>query len=154
MKIAIGNDTKGYDLKLALMDGLRKRGYDVEDMGCHGVQPPVDYPDYARVVGEGVVSGKYDRGILICGTGIGMSIAANKIPGVRAALCYDVYPAIMTREHNDSNVLCTGGWMMSPEKALEVAIQWLEMRYAGGPHQVRLDKIRELEQLRTLPSGF
>jgi len=148
MKIAIGNDTKGYDLKLFLLKTLRERGYEVDDLGCHGVQPPVDYPDYAWAVGEGVVSGKYERGILICGTGIGMSIAANKIPGVRAALCYDVFPAILTREHNDSNVLCTGGWVVTPEKALEVALQWLEMRFAGGTHQARLDKIKEFEKLR------
>ncbi len=148
MKIAIGNDTKGYDLKLFLYDALRKRGYEVDDLGCHGLQPPVDYPDYARQVGEGVVSGEYDRGILICGTGIGMSIAANKIPGVRAAVCYDIFAAVLTREHNDSNVLCTGGWMVTPEKALEVAIQWLEMGYAGGAHQAKLDKISALERLR------
>ena len=96
-----------------------------------------------------MVSGKYDRGILICGTGIGMSIASNKITGVRAALCYDVFPAILTREHNDSNVLCTGAWVVTPEKALEVAIQWLNMRYAGGPHQARLDKISALERLNS-----
>jgi RpiB/LacA/LacB family sugar-phosphate isomerase len=148
MKIAIGNDGKGYALKLFLLEALQKQGYTVEDVGCHGLQPPVDYPDFARAVGMGVVSGQYERGILICGTGIGMSIAANKIPGVRAALCYEVLPAILTREHNDSNVLCTGGWMVTPEKALEVAIQWLNMRYAGGPHQARLDKISELERLR------
>jgi ribose 5-phosphate isomerase B len=148
MNIAIANDTKGFNLKLALLEGLRIRGYPVEDLGCHGVQPPVDYPDYARMVGEGVASGKYDRGILICGTGIGMSIAANKIPGVRAALCYEVLPAILSREHNDANVLCTGGWVVAPEKALEVAVQWLEMRYAGGTHQVKLDKIKVLESLR------
>ena len=146
MKIIIGNDTKGYDLKLYLVEALRRRGYEVDDIGCNHVQPPVDYPDYARIVGEGVTSGKFERGILICGTGIGMSIAANKIPGVRAALCYDVLPAVLAREHNDSNVLCTGGWIMTPEKALEVAIQWLEMRYAGGPHKARLDKITEMEK--------
>ena len=146
MKIIIGNDTKGYSLKLFLVESLRQRGYEVEDIGCNSAQPPVDYPDYARVVGEGVSSGKFDRGILICGTGIGMSIAANKVPGIRASLCYDVLPAILSREHNDANVLCTGGWIMTPEKALEVAIQWLEMRYAGGPHQARLDKIAEMEK--------
>jgi ribose 5-phosphate isomerase B len=148
MKIAIGNDTKGYDLKLFLMEKLRQRGYEVEDAGCDSPLIPVDYPDFAFKVGQGVVSGKYDRGILICGTGIGMSIAANKIPGVRAALCYDVLPAVLTREHNDSNVLCTGGWIVTPEKAIEVAIQWLEMRYAGGAHQARLDKIANFEKLR------
>ena len=146
MKIIIGNDTKGYELKRVLVDALLGHGYEVEDIGCDSAQPPVDYPDYARIVGESVASGKFDRGILICGTGIGMSIAANKIPGIRAALCYEVLPAILSREHNDSNVLCTGGWMMTPEKALEVAVQWLEMRYAGGPHQARLEKIAEMEK--------
>src|SRR5512140_439384 len=110
MKMAVGNDTKGYDIKMYLVQALRQRGYEVEDVGCDGPLQPVDYPDYAFRVGEGVVSGKYERGILICGTGIGMSIAANKVSGVRAAVCYDVFPALLTREHNDSNVLCTGGW--------------------------------------------
>ncbi len=148
MKIAIGNDTKGYDLKLHLVKNLRERGYEVDDLGCDGVYPPVDYPDYAKAVCDGVVSGQYERGILICGTGIGMSIAANKLPGIRAALCYDVFPAVLTREHNDSNVLCTGGWVVTPQKAFEVAVQWLEMRYAGGAHQARLDKIAQFEKLR------
>ncbi len=148
MKVAIGNDTKGYDLKLALMEGLTRRGYEMVDFGCHGVLPIVDYPDYAKLVGEAVVRGECERGILICGTGIGMSIAANKIVGIRAALCYDVFPALLTREHNDSNVLCTGGFMMTPEKALEVAIQWLEMRFMGGAHQVRVEKIAAMEQYR------
>ena len=148
MRIAIGNDTKGYDLKRHLVERLRQRGYEVDDLGCDGVYLSVDYPDYALAVGQGVVSGKYERGILICGTGIGMSIAANKIPGIRAALCYDVFPAVLTREHNDSNVLCTGGWLMTPEKAEAVAIQWLEMSYAGGTHQARIDKISQIEKLR------
>jgi ribose 5-phosphate isomerase B len=148
MKLAIANDTKGYWLKLHLVKALRERGYQVEDLGCNDSTTPVDYPDYAKLAGEGVVNGTYDRAILICGTGIGMSIAANKVAGVRAALCYDVLPAVLTREHNDSNVLCTGGWLMTPEKALEVAIQWLEMRYAGGTHQKKLDKIAEMERAK------
>jgi ribose 5-phosphate isomerase B len=145
MKIAIGNDTKGYRLKLFLVEELRRMGHEVDDAGCKDSTTPVDYPVFAKIVGEGVVSGKYERGILICGTGIGMSIAANKVKGVRAALCYDVFPALLTREHNDSNVLCTGGWVMTPEKALEVAVQWLEMRYLGGAHQRRMDLIQKME---------
>jgi ribose 5-phosphate isomerase B len=144
MKIGIGCDSKGYRLKLHLIEILRENGYEVDDVGCHSVER-VDYPDYARLVGEGVVQGKYDRGVLICGTGQGMTIAANKISGVRAALCYDVLPAILSREHNDANVFCTGGWLMEPEKAGRILLQWLEMRYAGGGHEDKLRKIRAME---------
>ena len=148
MKIAIGNDTKGYEHKLALMAGLAERGHEVRDFGCDANMSSVNYPEYAKLVGEGVASGEYDRGILICGTGIGMSIAANKVVGIRAALCYEVFPALMSREHNNANVLCTGGWVVTPEKALEIAVQWLGMSYAGGRHQIRLDQMTEMEKQR------
>jgi ribose 5-phosphate isomerase B len=145
MKIAIGCDTKGYRLKLYLIEKLQQNGYEVDDLGCHSLEK-VDYPDYARLVGQGVARGDYERGVLICGTGIGMSIAANKIPGVRAALCYEMLPGILSREHNNANVFCTGGWLMEPEKAAAILIQWLEMRYSPGPHEEKLIKIRALEE--------
>ena len=144
MRIGIGCDTKGYRLKLHLINVLQENGYEVEDVACHSLEK-VDYPDYARIVGKGVVEGKYDRGVLICGTGLGMAIAANKIKGVRAAVCYDTLPAILSREHNDANVFCTGGWLMTNDKAAEVLLHWLDMRYAGGGHQDKLDKITILE---------
>ena len=143
--IALGADHAGYGLKEALKGWLINHDYQVLDLGTHSTES-VDYPDYAALVAESVADHKVERGLLVCGTGIGMSIAANKVPGVRAAVCYDVFPAVLTREHNDSNVLCTGGWMVTPQKALEVAIAWLEMRYAGGAHQARLDKIAAMER--------
>jgi ribose 5-phosphate isomerase B len=145
MKIGIGCDSKGLRLKLHLIKVLQANGHDVEDVGCYSLEK-VDYPDYARLVGLGVVSGQYDRGVLICGTGQGMAIAANKIKGVRAAVCYDTLPAILSREHNDANVFCTGGWLMTPDKAAEVLLHWLDMSYAGGGHQDKLDKIAALEE--------
>lgn len=144
MRIGIGCDSKGYRLKLHLIKILQENGYEVDDVGCHSIEK-VDYPDYARIVGEGVAQGKYERGVLICGTGQGMNIAANKIPGVRAAVCYDMLPAILSREHNDANVFCTGGWLIEPEKAGQILLQWLEMCYAGGGHEGKLRKIRAME---------
>jgi ribose 5-phosphate isomerase B len=144
MKVGIGCDTKGYRLKLHILRVLQENGYTVEDVGCHSLEK-VDYPDYARLIGEGIVQGKWERGVLICGTGMGMSIAANKIPGVRAAVCYDMLPAILSREHNDANVFCTGGWIIEPEKAGRILLEWLEMRYAGGGHEDKLVKIRQIE---------
>ncbi len=145
MKIGIGSDTKGFRLKQGLIEVLQANGHEVDDVGCYSLEK-VDYPDYARLVGLGVVSGRYERGVLICGTGQGMAIAANKIKGVRAAVCYDTMPAILSREHNDANVFCTGGWFMTLEKAAEVLLHWLDMAYAGGGHQEKLDKIKALEE--------
>jgi ribose 5-phosphate isomerase B len=148
MKIGIGCDTKGLRLKRYLVQVLQENGYEVEDVGCHSFER-VDYPDYARLVGEGVAQGRFERGVLICGTGQGMAIAANKIPGVRAAVCYDMLPAILSREHNDANVFCTGGWLIEPERAAAILLQWLEMAYAGGGHEAKLVKIRALENYST-----
>lgn len=145
MKIGIGCDTKGYRLKQYLIRVLEENGHKVEDVGCDSTTKVVDYPDYARIVGEGVVAGEYDRGVLICGTGQGMTIAANKVKGVRAALCFDMLPAILSREHNDANVFCTGGWMIEPEKAARILLEWLEMKYAGGGHEDKVEKIRAME---------
>lgn len=145
MKIGIGCDTKGYRLKQYLIRVLEENGHKVEDVGCDSTTKVVDYPDYARIVGEGVVTGEYDRGVLICGTGQGMTIAANKVKGVRAALCFDMLPAILSREHNDANVFCTGGWMIEPEKAARILLEWLEMKYAGGGHEDKVEKIRAME---------
>lgn len=144
MKIAIGNDTKGLENKLHLVKVLTERGFTVSDMGCHSLEP-VDYADYAKLVGEAVVRGEFDFGILICGTGNGMVMAANKIKGVRATLCMDTFSAVMSREHNNSNVLCMGGWMIGPEEAAKVALQWLDMRFAGGIHKEKVNKVMALE---------
>lgn len=144
MIVAIGCDAPGFEHKQYLVKKLQENGYDVIDVGCHSPDP-ADYPDFAKMVGDGVASGKYDRGILFCGTGVGMSIAANKVKNVRAALCYDVLPAIMSRDHNDANVLCMGAWIIDEEQAERVAINWLQGRFSGGVHAKRIEMIKAME---------
>ncbi|GAA3412917.1 ribose 5-phosphate isomerase B [Paenibacillus hodogayensis] len=145
MKIAIGADHAGFRLKDDIIRALQAEGHVVEDFGCHCADS-IDYPDYALPVCEQVVSGKADRGILICGTGIGMSIAANKIPGIRCALAGDLFSAKATREHNDSNVLALGERVVGPGVALEIVKVWIETEFSQGPrHQGRIDKIKRLE---------
>ena len=144
MKIGIGSDAKGYRLKLHLIETMKNNGYQVEDVGCHSLER-VDYPDFAQQVGEGVASGDYDRGVLICGTGQGMGIAANKVKGVRAAICYDMFTAILSRDHNNANVFCTGAWVIDHQKANDILIQWLEMGYSGV-HESKICKISKIEE--------
>ena len=144
MKIGIGNDTKGLKVKQHLVKVLKENGFEVTDVGCHSLES-VDYADFAELVCDGVVDGNFDFGILICGTGNGMVIAANKIKGIRATLCMDIFSAIMSREHNNANVLCMGGWMISPDKAAEVALQWLDMKFGGGRHIEKVNKVMALE---------
>ncbi|HEV8438486.1 MAG TPA: ribose 5-phosphate isomerase B [Methylomirabilota bacterium] len=145
--IALGADHAGFELKEALKSWLIDQGYHVLDYGTHSTDS-VDYPDYAAQVAEAVADRKVERGLLVCGTGIGMAITANKVPGVRAALCCDLYTARMSREHNDANVLTLGGRLMGPEMALDILKMWLETDFAGGRHQRRVDKIEELEGRR------
>jgi len=142
--VAIGCDAPGFEHKQYLVKALQERGYEIIDIGCHSPDP-VDYPDYARMVGEGVASGEYDRGILFCGTGLGMNIAANKVRNVRAALCYDVLPAILSRNHNDANVLCMGAWIIDKEQAERVALNWLQGGFSGGVHEKRIEMIKAME---------
>ncbi len=144
MRIAIGADHAGYALKETLVAYMREQGLEVLDFGTHGPDS-VDYPDYARVVAEAVARGEADFGVLICGTGIGMSIAANKVPGVRAAAISDVYSARMSRAHNDANILCMGGRVVGPGLAIEILETWLRTPFEGGRHARRLEKIRQLE---------
>jgi ribose 5-phosphate isomerase B len=143
--VAVGADHAGFLLKEALKGWLIDHGYQVADYGTHSAEP-VDYPDYAAQVAEAVAEGKVERGVLVCGTGIGMTIAANKVPGVRAALCSDLYTARMSREHNDANVLALGGRLMGPEMALDILRIWIETGFAGDRHRRRLDKIGDLER--------
>ena len=149
-KIVVGSDHGGLELKRQLCDGLAGWGWTVEDVGCSTAQS-VDYPDFAETVGRKVADGEADVGLLICGTGIGMCIAANKVRGVRAALCHECYSAQMARAHNDANVLCLGGRVVGPELARQVLATFLESSFEGGRHQRRLDKIASFE--RTGPSG-
>jgi deoxyribose-phosphate aldolase len=147
--VALGSDHAGYDLKEYLKQFLTDSGYAVQDQGTHS-RDPVDYPDFARAVAQAVAAGKAWRGIVVDGAGIGSAIAANKVPGARAALCYDRATARNSREHNDANVLTLGARLIPAELAREVAAVWLETRFAGGRHQNRIDKITALEQ-RGLP---
>jgi len=143
--VALGADHAGFELKEALKAWLIDQSYQVLDYGTHSTDS-VDYPDYAAQVADAVADQKVDRGVLICGTGIGMTIAANKVAGVRAALCSDLYTARMSREHNDANVLTLGGRLMSAEMAVDILRMWLGAEFAGGRHQRRVDKISEIER--------
>ena len=142
--VAIGSDHGGYDLKEYLKPFLASLGYAVEDLGTNSTEA-VDYPDFARAVAESVASGRAWRGIAVDAAGIGSAIAANKIPGVRAALCYDRATARNSREHNDANVITLGARLIAPEQAREVVAAWLDTKFAGGRHQKRVDKIVALE---------
>jgi len=141
VKLAIGSDHGGLELKQEVVQYLRTFG-DIEtsDFGT-ATKDSVDYPDYGKKVSEAVSNGTVDRGILICGTGIGMSIVANRYPKVRAALCHDHFTALMSREHNDANVLVMGERVIGKGVALEIVKTWLETEFAGGRHQLRLNKI-------------
>jgi ribose 5-phosphate isomerase B len=145
--VALGADHPGFPLKEDLKTWLIGRGYDVEDLGTQSADS-VDYPDFAVGVGSAVTAGKADRGILVCGTGIGMAMAANKLPGVRAAACSDAFTARMSREHNDANVLALGARITSREAAIEIVDLWLDTEFAGGRHARRVDKIVALDRLR------
>jgi ribose 5-phosphate isomerase B len=143
--IVIGSDHGGVTLKDFLVEKLRARHIDVEDVGTQGGES-VDYPDFGRRVAEKVASGAAERGILLCTSGIGMSMVANKYPGVRAALVHEAQGAQMSREHNDANVLVLGGGVVEPSLAEEILAVWLETPFAGGRHQRRVDKIAQVEK--------
>jgi ribose 5-phosphate isomerase B len=150
MKIAIGADHAGYRLKAELVDFIRSLGHELEDMGANGPQS-VDYPDFASAVCGKVVSGEADRGILVCGTGIGMSIAANKVPGIRCALVHDVFSAKATREHNDSNVLAMGERVIGPGLAQEIIATWLATDFSQGErHKQRIAKTMDIEARQSI----
>ncbi|MEK7688896.1 MAG: ribose 5-phosphate isomerase B [Deltaproteobacteria bacterium] len=145
-KIAIASDHTGRELKEDIKVFLKELGFDnVVDMGSNGNES-VDYPDYGIPVAEKVSRGELEKGILICGTGIGMSIVANKFPNVRAALVNDVYSARMAKEHNNANILVIGGRIAGKGLAREMVKTWLGTKFEGGRHQRRLDKIREIEK--------
>ena len=144
MKIALGADHGGFALKEQIKKHLAaKGGYELEDCGCFD-ETSVDYPDYGAAVARKVVQGQADKGIIVCGTGIGISIAANKIKGIRAALCGDVYSAKLSRMHNDANILALGQRVVGPGLALEILDAWLTAEFEGGRHQKRLDKLMDL----------
>lgn len=145
MKIAIGCDHAALKLKNDVVEKLRKEGYELEDFGIHE-QKSVDYPDYALPVAEAVASGRADKGILICGTGIGMSIAANKVKGIRCALCSDTFSAHATREHNDANILAFGERVVGEGLAMDIVDTFLKTPFSGDDRHVkRIAKISAIE---------
>jgi ribose 5-phosphate isomerase B len=145
MKVAIASDHGGLRLREEIKNLMDELGIQYEDFGCD-CETSVDYPDYALPVAKRVASGEFDRGILICGTGIGMSISANKVKGIRCALVHDVFSAIATRQHNDSNMLAMGERVIGPGLAREIAKTWLTTDFDGGRHLNRINKISEYEK--------
>lgn len=146
MKVAIGSDHAGFDLKVLLAKHLAEQGYEVLDVGTNSSEA-VDYPDFAQAVGEAVVDGKAERGVLLCGSGVGASVAANKIPGVRAGLCHDGYSAHQSVEHDDVNVLVLGARIVGTSLATELMDAFLKARFSQEPRHVRrLNKVLALEQ--------
>ena len=142
--IAIGCDHGGYKLKEEIKKDLEEQNIEYKDFGCNGEN--CDYPNIASLVAKAVASGEYEKGILICGTGVGMSIAANKIKGIRAACCSDSFSARFTRLHNDANILCLGGRVIGPGTAIELVDLFLHTEYEGGRHVRRLDLISQMEK--------
>jgi ribose 5-phosphate isomerase B len=149
MKIAIASDHAGIDLKTLIIQLLKKLGHEVADFGVHN-RDSVDYPDFGGPVAEQVSEGKVDRGVLICGTGVGMSIVANKFSRVRAALCGDPLTAKVSRLHNDANILVLGQRVLDDDKAIEITKIWFETGFEGGRHERRLNKINEIENRTTV----
>ena len=144
MKIAIGCDHGGIVLKPAIVEELNKRGIEVEDFGCYD-ENSVDYPDYALKAAEAVSSGKCDKGIVLCGTGIGISIAANKVKGIRAGVAHVEFTAEMISAHNNANVIAIGGRVVTPKKAAKMVAIWLDTPFQGGRHEGRVAKITAIE---------
>ncbi|MGI6071857.1 MAG: ribose 5-phosphate isomerase B [Lachnospiraceae bacterium] len=141
--IAMGSDHAGYEMKLALGRHLEEKGYEISDYGCHSTES-CDYPEFAKAVAKAVAEGKAEMGVLICGTGIGMSMAANKVPGIRAAVVTEDFSAAATRQHNDANILCLGARVLSLEKATELLDIFLETPFSHGENHKR--RISKLEQ--------
>lgn len=152
MLIAIGSDHAGLEMKAEITAVLKALGHEYTDFGTDTPQS-VDYPDFGEKVSEAVATGKAERGILICGTGIGMSIVANKVPGIRAALCNELFSARMSRLHNDANVLVLGGRIIGRDLAKEIVHTWLTTSFEGGRHENRLKKIHLIEEKNKQTKG-
>lgn len=144
--IAIGSDHAGYDLKMEIISYLSSKDLKFKDFGTCDNKTSVDYPDFGRSVAEAVSKGEADKGIIICGTGIGISITANKVRGIRAALCTDSYMARMSREHNDANILALGDRVLGPGLAVDIVETFLKSEFTGGRHKTRVDKIMGTEK--------
>ena len=144
MKLVVGSDHAAYELKEAIKAKLISEGHDVIDVGCDSTES-VDYPKYGHAVGRDVASGEAERGIAVCGSGIGISIACNKVPGIRAALCTSVEMAEMCRRHNNANVVCMGARMISQELAFDIIDTWMTTDFEGGKHLRRINEIEDLD---------
>lgn len=144
MKVAIGSDHVGMELKPLIIDYVKELGYEVEDFGSYNTER-TDYPIYGKKVAEEVANGNFDKGILICGTGVGISIAANKVKGIRAIVCSEPYSATLSREHNDTNILAFGARVIGSEIAKLIVKSWLEAEFEGGRHAGRVEMISEIE---------
>ena len=152
-KIAIASDHGGFELKETVIAHLLNDGWEIDDLGPNN-EDSVDYPDYGIKLAEIIANKKVERGIIICGTGVGMSIVVNRFPGIRGTLCSDIYTAKMCREHNDSNILIMGGRVIGKGLASEIVDIWLNTAFEGGRHQRRLDKINEINaNLKSKSSG-
>ena len=143
MKIAIASDHGGFELKEKIIEHLKKRDIEVLDLGTY-TEESVDYPNYGKLCGETVMAGKADRGIVLCGTGIGVSIAANKVKGIRCALCTSLEMARLSREHNNANVLAMGGRLLEPSLGLQITDVWIDTEFAGGRHKRRTDMLDKM----------
>jgi ribose 5-phosphate isomerase B len=148
MKIVVGSDHFGYPLKEDLKDYLQELGHEPVDLGCQNPDEPVDYPDIAMAVAEAIARGTYERGILICGTGIGMAIVANKIPGVRAACCHDPYSAERARKSNDAQIITMGSQVIGLALGRQILDHWLASEFAGGRSTSKVEKIKRLDQIK------
>lgn len=144
MKVAVGSDHRGIETRALIAAAIEESGHTVIDMGTHSTES-CDYPDIAAVVARAVASGEADRGVLTCGTGIGVSIAANKINGIRAAVCHDTRTARLSRNHNDANILCLSGDVLTADQIREIAGTWFAEQFEGGRHTRRIEKIHQLE---------
>ena len=144
MKIAIGSDHVGLELKPIIIEYLKELGHEVKDFGPYSSER-TDYPDYAEKVASEVVAGNFDQGILICGTGVGISIAANKVKGIRAVCCSEPYSAKLSKEHNNTNILAFGSRVVGAELAKMIVKEWLDAEFEGGRHSRRIDKIAKIE---------
>lgn len=145
MKLALGSDHGGFKLKKEIVKYLEEKGYEFEDLGCHE-EVSCDYPVYGQLVAEKIAAGEYDLGIIICGTGIGISIAANKVPGIRAAHCTDTFSARMARMHNNANILAMGERITGPGLAVDIVDAFLSAEFEGGRHERRVNLINEIEK--------
>ena len=145
MQIALGSDHGGFNLKEYIKEYLADKDFKYADLGTYHAES-TDYPDFAKKVAQAVASGEYERGILVCGTGIGVGIVANKVPGIRAALCHDIFSAKYARKHNNANILTMGARVIGPGLALEIIDTWLKAEFSGGRHACRVDKIAAIER--------